>query len=724
MESQSETTQIMFALKLPVLKTRDYDLWSMRIEQYLTHTNYALWEVIVNSDAPAIASASAGTEGPIPPKTAKQKLARKNELKAKSTMLLAIPDEHLLKFHGIKDAKTLCESIKARFGGNKESKKMQKTILKQQYDNFTASRSEGLDKTYDRCMKMRLKYNQAQAQTLRMWLLYSSTNESVNTAHEVSIASSHGQASSSTYTDDVMFSFFANQSNSGHAYHEGEKILKEDRKESEFQMAKKLLALIRQRLNVTTATGDVTLLENVGFQAEEEITNFALMAYTSQGSLSSSSSDSENDVVYEEDIAFLKYDVQVKDISIKDLKNQLEEALKEKDDLKLKLENFEESSKNLTKLINSQISAKDKACLGYDSQINESEVVHSVFNSRESYVNDSPVNDRFKTGEGFHAVPPPYTENYMPSRPDLSFAGLDDSVYKTKVSETITTASKTSKDSLEKPETVRPSAPIIKYWDTDSDNDIATKSGQVPVNAAKQSSLRAAASISTARPVNTVAPKPKVKDALPKTIPYFKSTSVVSAAEGNGENAVKSSAAVLRATGNDSIQQWAWVPRRELSLLLLSVRISNEKWVISCIWRKSKGDEFSDEFGVKTGSCKVNAARQDLVLLGEINNVKQIHATVDGKTIVILESSVRSDLHFNDEDAPLYYSQPIIEEQIPVTESSSPQNTQTPRQALQEDTQLPQTSVSIPNVADEAVHKELGNRVVRATTTAASLDAA
>ncbi|GJS74661.1 hypothetical protein Tco_0707502 [Tanacetum coccineum] len=80
-------------------------LQNMRVEQYLTHTNYALLEVIVNGDAPIVASAS--TKGPIPPKTAKQKIARKNELKAKSTMLLAIPDEHLLKFHGIKDAKSL-----------------------------------------------------------------------------------------------------------------------------------------------------------------------------------------------------------------------------------------------------------------------------------------------------------------------------------------------------------------------------------------------------------------------------------------------------------------------------------------------------------------------------------------------------------------------------------------------------------------------------------------
>ncbi|GKB68667.1 hypothetical protein Tco_0930079 [Tanacetum coccineum] len=213
------------------------------------------------------------------------------------------------------------------------------------------------------------------------------------------------------------------------------------------------------------------------FQAEEGITNFALIAYTSQGYQMGLESleariviREKNEAVYEEDIAFLKYDVQVKDISIKDLKNKLEEALKEKDDLKLKLKKFEESSKNLTKLINSQ-SVKDKTGLSYDSQMNESEVVYSVFNSRESDVDDSPVNDRFKTGKGFHAVPLPYTGNYMPLRPDLSFAGLDDSVYKTKVSETETSISKTSKDIVEKPKTVRPSAPIIEEWDTDSDND-------------------------------------------------------------------------------------------------------------------------------------------------------------------------------------------------------------------------------------------------------------
>ncbi|GJR40504.1 hypothetical protein Tco_1216188 [Tanacetum coccineum] len=85
------------------------------MSQYLTHTDYALWEVIVNGDVPAIASASVGTEGPIPPKTVEQKLARKNELKAKSTLLLTILNEHLLKFYGIKDAETLWEAITRPF---------------------------------------------------------------------------------------------------------------------------------------------------------------------------------------------------------------------------------------------------------------------------------------------------------------------------------------------------------------------------------------------------------------------------------------------------------------------------------------------------------------------------------------------------------------------------------------------------------------------------------
>ncbi|GJR98330.1 putative ribonuclease H-like domain-containing protein [Tanacetum coccineum] len=139
-----------------------------------------------------------------------------------------------------KGCKSLWAAIKSRFGGNVESKKMQKTVLKQQFKNFSVSDTEGLDKAYDRFQKLisllevhgvAVPNEDANQKFLRAlpssWnnvaLIMrnkdedtSSSNE-VNTANGVSIASGHnsqGQASSSSYTDDLMFSFFANQSNS------------------------------------------------------------------------------------------------------------------------------------------------------------------------------------------------------------------------------------------------------------------------------------------------------------------------------------------------------------------------------------------------------------------------------------------------------------------------------------------------------------------------------
>ncbi|GKA59102.1 hypothetical protein Tco_0758415 [Tanacetum coccineum] len=72
--------------------------------------------------------------------------------KAKCILLLAIPDEYQLRFHGIKYAKSLWAAIKSRFGGNVE--KMQKNVLKQQFENFSVTDTESLDKAYDRFQKL------------------------------------------------------------------------------------------------------------------------------------------------------------------------------------------------------------------------------------------------------------------------------------------------------------------------------------------------------------------------------------------------------------------------------------------------------------------------------------------------------------------------------------------------------------------------------------------
>ncbi|GJW91136.1 ribonuclease H-like domain-containing protein [Tanacetum coccineum] len=77
--------------------------------------------------------------------TAKQKILKKNDLKARSILMMTLPSEHLLTFNKHKDAKSLFEAIEARFGGNEATKKTQKTLLKQMYETFNASSSESLD---------------------------------------------------------------------------------------------------------------------------------------------------------------------------------------------------------------------------------------------------------------------------------------------------------------------------------------------------------------------------------------------------------------------------------------------------------------------------------------------------------------------------------------------------------------------------------------------------
>ncbi|GKC68032.1 hypothetical protein Tco_1100630 [Tanacetum coccineum] len=108
------------------------------------------------------------------------------------------------------------------------------------------------------------------------------------------------------------------------------------------------------------------------------------------------------------------------------------EVVKEKEELKTKLEIFQSSSKGLSKLLNSQMSKRDKSGLWCGDQVHngvlsyENEVRQSVFDSRLSDVEDSPVHDRFANVEGMHAVPPPMTGNYIPPGPDRE---VDDSMF-------------------------------------------------------------------------------------------------------------------------------------------------------------------------------------------------------------------------------------------------------------------------------------------------------
>ncbi|GKD49533.1 hypothetical protein Tco_1278509, partial [Tanacetum coccineum] len=218
---------------------------AMKMEHYLAHTDYPIWEVIQRGNGPV--SVSTDTNGVIkvlPPKTAEEILARKRERKARTTLLMALPEDHLAKFHKITNAKEMWEAIKSRFCGNNESKKMQKYILKQQFEGFSVSNSKRLHKGYDRSLPsawsqisliMRTKpgvdslsfddlYNNLRVFEHDVKGSTASSSSTQNVAFVYGASSSFGhnpqREGSSSYTDELMYSFFANQSSGPQLDHE------------------------------------------------------------------------------------------------------------------------------------------------------------------------------------------------------------------------------------------------------------------------------------------------------------------------------------------------------------------------------------------------------------------------------------------------------------------------------------------------------------------------
>ncbi|GJW05830.1 hypothetical protein Tco_1568253 [Tanacetum coccineum] len=155
-----ENTQNNALAKLPMLKLGEYEMWEIRIKQYFQIQDYALWEVIENGNSWVPIPVTAPESGPstalkmIVPSTAEEKICKKNDVKARSLLLMALPNEHQLTFDQYVDAQSMFVAIKARFGGNEATKKTQKALLKQQYENFNASSSESLDSIFNRLQKL------------------------------------------------------------------------------------------------------------------------------------------------------------------------------------------------------------------------------------------------------------------------------------------------------------------------------------------------------------------------------------------------------------------------------------------------------------------------------------------------------------------------------------------------------------------------------------------
>nr|GEV07491.1 kinase-interacting protein 1-like [Tanacetum cinerariifolium] len=418
---------VVDAAKRPILNLNEFDLWKMRIEQYFLMIDYTIWEVILNGDSPTPTRIVDGV---------------------------------------VQDAKSLMEAIEKRLEAIKKQRKFRRLFSNSNMKTSVAQALKALIKSMIGFKSLSVNWRS---------LAPVSTLPNVDSLIDV-----------------VIYSFFASQSNSPQLENEDLKQIDDDYLEKidlKWQMVM-LTMRARRFLQKTERNLGANGIAAIGFDMSkvecynchrrghfardyrlprdnmnkdtprrtvpvEVSTSNALVSQCS-----SSSSGSEN-----EDIKLLKLDVMLRDNALVELRKKFKKAEKERDELKLTLEKFQTSSKNLSKLLESQICGK--IGLGYDSQVFNRQVFdYDELDSSESddSVPTSPVHDRYKLGEGYHVVPPPYTGTFMPPKPDLVFNDAP------KASEIVPNVVNVESSS-HRPKPLRPDAPIIEDWTSDSKDE-------------------------------------------------------------------------------------------------------------------------------------------------------------------------------------------------------------------------------------------------------------
>nr|GEX43906.1 ribonuclease H-like domain-containing protein [Tanacetum cinerariifolium] len=512
---KSLSPQVVAAAKLPILNPNEFDLWKMRIEQYFLMTDYSLWEVILNCDSPTLTRIVDGVVQVIAPTTAEQRLQN-------LISQLEILGEYISQ-----------EDINMKFLRSLPSEWTTHTLI---WRNKADLEEQSLDDLFNnlKIYEVEVKSLSTTSHNTQNINFVSSnntdnTNESVNVVPSVSATSYQALVSTlpnvDSLSDAVIYSFFASQSNSPQLENEDLKQIDADYLEEmdlKWQMAmlimraRRFLQKTRRNLgaNGTTAIGfDMSKVEcynfhrrghfardcrspkdnrnkdtprrtvpvevftsnalvsqcdavgsyDWSFHVDEEPTNYSLMSYASSGS--SSSSGSEN-----EDIKLLKLDVMLRDDALVELRKKFKKNEKEKDELKLTLEKFQTSSKNLSKLLESQIC--DKTGLAYDSQVFDCDELSS--SKSDDSVPPSAVHDRYKLGEWYHDVPPPYIGTFIPPKLNLVFNDVPPA--SETVPNVVNVESSTNKSSKELSKTPRPDASIIEDWTYESKDEYELES--------------------------------------------------------------------------------------------------------------------------------------------------------------------------------------------------------------------------------------------------------
>nr|GEX61949.1 hypothetical protein [Tanacetum cinerariifolium] len=411
-----ESPQMVSYMKNPILKKGEYIISTMKMDQYLAHTDYALWEVILNGNSVVqMTKDEAGNEIEVPLVTAQQILARTRERK-----------EGLEK--GYDRFQRLLSLLEIHRAG------IDNLDIDDMYNNL---------KVYEADIK---GYSRSSSNLQNVAFVStestSSTNE-LNAAYSVSTATCHSsQAQGPLHMLMNSCSHF---------------LL--------INLVAMLFMRVKQFYKKTRRKMEFNRKEPVGFEKNKvECFNCHRRGHFARDCRSVRNSRNRS-----RDVGNARYIE--RDNGKRPAKEEDEQALVVQDGL-------------------------------------EKEVTKTVFDNHLSDEENSVANDRFKKGKRYHAVPPPLTRNYMPPKPDMSFAGLDDSIYNFKISETVTSLTKDEKDApktstacVEKPKEDRSSAPLIKDWETDSDDNKVFTPEPIP---AKIDFVKPRESVKHVKPVESV----------------------------------------------------------------------------------------------------------------------------------------------------------------------------------------------------------------------------
>ncbi|GJY48986.1 putative ribonuclease H-like domain-containing protein [Tanacetum coccineum] len=436
--------------------------------------------------------------------------------------------DHLAKFHKMTDAKEMWNAIKSRFGGNDESKKMQKYILKQQFEGFTVSNTDGIHKGYERFQSLLsqleihgavfendVKGSTASSSNLQNVAFVSENTSSTNdvsTAYGVSNTSGHN----SKHEQTSSYSLLASQSSCPQLDHEDlDQVDEYDLEEMDLKWQVAMISMrIKKFYKKTGRKLQFDAKEPVGFDKTKvecynchKTGHFARECRTKEDNRrrdgwNPGNKDGNRTGKKEESKALVTVDG---------------ETQKEKDDLEVIVDKWNHSSKNLGKMINNHMSASDKFGLGYgDYRYSgnlsyENEISQSVFKCNKSDSENPPLHKRLVKTCEMQAVPPPMTGNYLPSGPDIE---IDDSQYtygpeKTQPSESESQTTEldtcdsnistepselvsepvVNESNIEVQPKVWSDAPIIEEYESDSDDEyvsVQTKGLDTPSFANKQ----------------------------------------------------------------------------------------------------------------------------------------------------------------------------------------------------------------------------------------------